>query len=309
MLFHSEVWIQDFSHMRFRADCQHAACSVCVRHQTMIRLLSGHLNARNAQVLLFQERLRAQYADRLLYWQCRGISRLKGDHVCLIADAMDMNKFSIPRSAAVMKGKEFGTFQRVKLSVSLVLCHGRFALFIISLPGTRKDSNATCEIISHALTILEKQGQCLPQSSITVQYDNTPREWKNNGGIRYCCSRVSSRRVNAITCQFLRSGHTHEDIDACFSQLARFMVKQRHLLTPNDVKGALENFCSIVKLPFEQERHVVFLDDVRDWTFDAIGLETATLLTLYFKSMCASKYRNHGGIFFIFPFLTCMFCT
>lgn len=252
--------------MKFRTDCQHAACSVCVRHRTMIKLLSAHMNARREQVLLFQEHLRAQYADRMIYWETRGVSRLKGDLVSLIADAMDMNKFSIPRSAAVMKGKEFQNFQRVKLSVSCVLCHGRFALFIISMPGTKKDSNSTCEIISHALSILEKQGQCLPLTDLRIQYDNTPREWKNNGGIRFCCSRVSARRLHSITCQYLRSGHTHEDIDACFSQLAKFMVKERLLLTPEDVKAALERFCLEVKLPHEKERHVVFLDDVRDWT-------------------------------------------
>ena len=102
-------------------------------------LLAGHYAARKAQVLLFQQHLRPQYSDRMLYWESRGVSRLRGDRITLIGDAMDMNKFAIPRSAAVMRGKEFSTFQRVKLSVSCVLAHGHFALFVISMPGTKKD--------------------------------------------------------------------------------------------------------------------------------------------------------------------------
>ena len=43
-------------------------------------------------------------------------------------------------------------------------------------------------------------------------------------------------------------------------------MKERLLLTPEDVKDALERFCLEAKLPYEKERHVVFLDDVRDWT-------------------------------------------
>ena len=262
-----KIWVQEFYMLRFREESQHAECSMCVRHRTMIRLLAGHYAARKAQVLLFQQHLRAQYSDRMLYWESRGVSRLKGDRITLIGDAMDMNKFAIPRSAAVMRGKEFSTFQRVKLSVSCVLAHGHFALFVISMPGTKKDSNATCEIFSHALTLLEANHSVhLPQATITFQYDNTPREWKNNGGLRFCAARVSAQRVGAIHCSYLRSGHTHEDIDAVFAQLGKFMIKQRRLLTPSDVKSALQTFCSdVLKLPFEPARYVVFLDNVRDW--------------------------------------------
>ena len=79
-------------------------------------------------------------------------------------------------------------------------------------------------------------------------------------------SRMEKQRRPEILRSSSVRPHTHEDIDAVFAQLGKFMIKQRRLLTPSDVKSALQTFCSdVLKLPFEPARYVVFLDNVRDW--------------------------------------------
>ena len=155
----AEVWLSEFSCMQFQSDNQHSVCTTCVRHRQMIRGLGAHLKARKAQIELFHQHLKAQYSDRILYWEKRAMSRLKGSFVCIIADGMDQMKFSLPRTA-ITKGKEFSNFQKVKLHVSCAICHGRFVLFTVGFPTTKKDGNMSCELLSHCVTLLERQGQC-----------------------------------------------------------------------------------------------------------------------------------------------------
>ena len=81
------------------------------------------------------------------------------------------------------------------------------------------------ELIGHALTLLQGRGVNLRASSIVVQCDNTPREQKNNpvfkflGGLVrwHCCQSALSS---------LRTGHSHEDIDQCFGQLAKYLATE-----------------------------------------------------------------------------------
>lgn len=260
-----EVWLSEFPMLRFRQASQHATCSVCVRHRVMVKALGSHMRARTEQIRLFHEHLRAQYMDRCLYYQRKSWSRMKGSAVCVIADGMDQTKFSLPRSA-VLQGKEFSTMQKVKLHIALAICHGRFILFSISNADCKKDPNASIELLSHGLTLLQRQGQDLPTTDLYLQHDNCCREFKNNSGLRWAASQVSGANLRSICCSYLRTGHTHEDVDQIFGTLSKFMLKQRKLQTPGDVQAMIEAFLKDAKLPFECERHCVVMNDVRDWS-------------------------------------------
>lgn len=260
-----KVWLSEFSFLRFRTDNQHSQCQQCIKHKTMLKALGRHMVARAKQLSLYHDHLRAQYADRCLYWEARGLSRLRGHTITLIADGMDQAKFEIPR-AAVMKGKDFSTFQKPRVHVACIICHGRCIIYFISNPNTKKDGNATTEMLSFALGVLRRQGVHLPSTSLILQHDNTCREFKNHNGLRWCVSQVSAGNLARITCQFLRSGHTHEDIDQQFGRLGKFMQKFRDIQTPNDIAEIIRQHLDVSKLPFETERIVVQMDTVRDWT-------------------------------------------
>ena len=129
----------------------------------------------------------------------------------------------------------------------------------------------SCELLAHCLTLLERQGQCLSTTQLFLQHDNTCREFKNNHGVRWMIGQVFSKNIDRIQASYLRSGHTHGDVDQCFGQLSKYLLKCRDLQTPDDVKTAITGFLSQCKMPFEGERHCVFLNEPRDWYLGCVG--------------------------------------
>lgn len=76
----------------------------------------------------------------------------------------------------------------VRMHISCVIAHGRFVLFVVSPPDCKKDGSSVTEILSFALTVLQRQGLCLSSTHIILQHDNTAREFKNNNGLRWAAS-------------------------------------------------------------------------------------------------------------------------
>ena len=262
-----EVWLSEFSCMAFRQRSQHHQCGTCMRHRALIRALGGHSAARAAQQKLYHTHLRHQYCDRLVYWKLRADSRdSMVPVVTMVTDGMDQSKFCLPRHEA-MRSKDFGSFIRPKLHISAIIAHGWHIIFQISPPDLPKDSNASIELISHSLTVLQEQGAHLRDLHVNIQSDNTCRECKNSPMIRYLSSLVSSRTIRSAALNCLRSGHSHEDIDQVFGQLATFMLRYKDLQDPTDVSRCIQAFLDKAKL-FEKERRVVIIDQTRDWKLD-----------------------------------------
>ena len=135
-----QVWLSDFSYLQIRASSQHAQCATCIRHRHMIKSLGHHLAARQDQQHHYWRHLRDQYADRLVYYKNRGLSRLKnGRYVLMIQDGMDQGKVALPRSPW-MKSKEYATFQRPKLHLSVKYLKCWQKLFKLSRDSTSAES-------------------------------------------------------------------------------------------------------------------------------------------------------------------------
>lgn len=290
-----QVWLEEMSFLRFRTENQHSQCSQCVKHKTVIKGLASHLLARAKQQEYYHLHLRSQYLDRCLYWEARSLSRLRGHTVTvIIGDGMDQAKWEIPRSS-IMRGKEFSTFQKARCHVACLHAHGRCCLYFVSAPDTKKDGNASTEMLSFLLTKLQQQGLHLPSTHLVLQHDNTCREFKNHNGLRWCVSQVSAQNLASVTCQFLRTGHTHEDVDQSFGRLGRFMQRFRDIQTPSEIADVIRKYLETAKLPFENERIVVEMHRVRDWF---------TGLFKDFFYVCAiHAYRFLPRVGFEFPFL------
>lgn len=241
-------------------------CHVCLLHKLMMRDLAHHLLARESQRRLYVRHLEAQYLDRTNYWRARSISRMKAGEVVLIADSMDQAKFVYPRSQ-MFRAKDLAGLQRPKAHITAVVAHGHFTFFSVSAQDVPKDSTTMIEILSHSLTLLQKKGVELHKTAVTIQSDNTSREFKNNPVVKWMASLVANNIVPKISLKTLRTGHSHEDIDQIFGILARHLsTKARFASTPLD-------FCSIIqkwqedflKRPYEQGRYTTVLDQTRDW--------------------------------------------
>eukprot|EP00969_Alexandrium_andersonii_P179077 7917123-Alexandrium_andersonii.AAC.1 len=69
------------------------------------------------------------------------------------------------------------------------------------------------EIIMNVLMALTSRGIDLRRKSLHLQLDNTGRENKNNAIFWALGWLVSKGILKSANASFLRTGHTHEDID------------------------------------------------------------------------------------------------
>lgn len=256
--------------MKFRSESSHAQCSECVKHKTLIAGLAHHLKARRVQQDLLYQHLHSQFRDRVCYWRQRGLARARALEIVLIQDGMDQGKFQVPRSH-LMRAKAFESFNRPKLHVVGVIAHGRHIAFYVSEPDLAKDSNTSCEILARSLHELAQSGVDLSACRVTLQADNTSREIKNGILMRYMAALVSDSVIGSGRLSFLRTGHSHEDIDQLFGRVASWVkVKVRAALTSQDFVLGLKEFCQQLDRPHEPKRLVIKLDRTRDWLLVSI---------------------------------------
>ena len=260
----SEVWASSFSFLKFRSESSHSVCTECYRHKALIQALSGHINARVAQENLFHAHLEAQFQDRVRYWESRGESRSHSSRVTVIVDGMDQGKCAVPRHKA-LHTKLLSGFSRPRLHLTGAIAHGHFVSLYLTEADVPKDSNTSMEIISHCIEQLSCRVN-LEHTDLQIQCDNTTREIKNSHILRYCAGLVSSGVVRSMRVSTLRSGHSHEDIDQLFGQVAAHLRSLRNGSTSDDFLESLKAFSRDgMQRPFEKDRYVVKLDQIRDW--------------------------------------------
>ena len=261
--------------MKFRAASSHAQCTECIKHKSMVAGLSHHLRARRVQQQLLYDHLQSQFKDRLSYWHMRGKARAKGFEICLIQDGMDQAKFMVPRHP-MLRAKSMESFNRPKLHVAATICHGRHVAVYLSEPDVAKDSNTSCEMLMHCLHELAKSGVVLSACRVNLQADNTCREVKNGIVMRLMAALVSDGVIQSGRMSFLRSGHSHEDVDQLFGSVSTWMKnKVRSALTSEDFLQALNDFLRQLDRPYEPKRFCIKLDQTRDWHPDSIsGLQS-----------------------------------
>ena len=211
------VFRKDFPHLKFRQHSTHSTCSVCTRHKLLIREMSHHLAARRKQHDLYIAHLQHQYQDRCLYWQLRSLSRSRCGEICIIIDSMDQAKFCYPRGG-VYRTKELASLQRPRAHITGILMHGHGVMFSVSAQDMPKDSNSMIELMSHALTTLQKEHNIqLNQCVLNIQSDNTCREMKNNPFLRWLGYLVSNRALATSMIAWMISH------DGCFPESPWFV--------------------------------------------------------------------------------------
>ena len=128
-----------------------------------------------------------------------------------------------------------------------------------------KDGNTSIEIFAHTLALLAQKVD-IKQLDIQLQCDNTSRELKNNHVFRYAAGLVSAGVVKSVRVSCLRTGHSHEDVDQLFGQIAAHLKGLRFGLTSTDFLESLADFSRRkMQRPFEADRYVFKLDSVREW--------------------------------------------
>ena len=270
----AQVWLSLFPHMRFRETTAHAQCTgECLLRQSLIASFSKFISARSAQQSMLEAHLKAQYLDRVCYWESRALSRLRTDEIVLIQDGMDQGKFACPRHPS-LHAKIFESLSgaRPRLHVTGIIVHGHLVAFALTEPTLPKDSNTQIAIMSHILTILQRRGVVLPKMRLTVQCDNCCRELKNNPCLRWLGSLISAGLIRAGRLRSLRSGRSHEDIDQVFGACARSILSCK-AETSQIFKEHLHSFLETLPRRHEEARHVFRISRTRDWS---LGLKASS---------------------------------
>ncbi|CAE7258581.1 unnamed protein product, partial [Symbiodinium sp. CCMP2456] len=243
-----------------------------MRHKLILSRLSNDWKARQAQMLAYGAHLRRQYEDRVQYWRSRAQSRIRAlsvrqlMNVTVILDSIDHAKLRWPRSL-LLQSKDFASFARPYLTCTGVIIHGHLAMLAISENHVSADSSRTTEIVMHALERLQRKMIDVRMIELILQSDNCSKEGKNNTLLRTLAGLVASRRLGRCECRYLESGHSHEDVDAWFGQLAGFIEQHQDVPTPEAFTELLTAFLHAQPRQNEEERVVVKLDQVRDWRF------------------------------------------
>ena len=119
-------------------------------------------------------------------------------------------------SRNVPMGKQFGSILRPALHLTGCICHGFKEYFFCSDEDLRKDPNTQVEVLMLVMTDVLKHCESnnveFPKN-IFIQADNCPREMRNQFTLLWGISLLLlCPFINSITFNFLRKGHTHEDI-------------------------------------------------------------------------------------------------
>ena len=182
----------------------------------------------------------------------------------IIADGMDQSKFRVPRWGPI-KLKALDSFPRPALHVAGVWCHGHSLQLGVSTPDVPKDSNTNIEMLSIMLDSVLGKGKQLPQH-LHLQLDNTSRENKNQKVFRWCMVLVLRGVFRSVSLNFLRKGHTHEDIDGIFGQLAVEIAKTTFDDVEELVDIMLRKLRQLGSDNASRNNSMVFnVDQVADW--------------------------------------------
>ena len=219
----------------------------------------------------YEKHLKRQFADRGVYWATRAQSRLRqllpNGHITLscIIDGIDHSKFRFPRSM-VSLSKDMSSFIRPCMDMIACICHGYGLWLIQTLPFVAKDSSLTCDILTHVLHCLSVDGLDCRSVDLRLQSDNTVRETKNNGTLRWLSMLIGSHRLARGELRCLSTGHSHEDVDQCFSVVSNYIQKEKELHVPDDFTRVLTELVSDRTFrPHERIRKVELVSKVREW--------------------------------------------
>lgn len=239
-------------HLKFRDKGSFSQCSVCFKLRQRIAK-SNSKKDKDAATALYTRHLLSQWLDRQAYWHARSLSRqyfLQGLHrklhassdlstsvLCVIQDGMDQAKLRLPRWGYGRTSKQVERIYRPCLHLVASWVHG-FKLDVhLSDEDVKKDSTTSIEVLCRTLSGLYTTATRLPLV-LWIQHDNTPREAKNRYFLNFLLMLQVIGAFRATGIYFLRTAHSHEDVDQAFGQISRLLAGKT-LMCDRDVMGLL----------------------------------------------------------------------
>jgi hypothetical protein len=226
-----------------RKQTQHAQCNECAQHSLFIHCSSASPQDKRCRAQAWQQHLRDQYHDRLIYWHLRWWSTRPGSNILvIIIDGMDKSKGSWPQyNFRVPKMLE--KFHRPRLTIHLAMAHGYcYDFYIADDENFFHGASYFCEMLIQTLARVERicasRNQPMPEN-LVVQADNTTAQAKNEEVAKLLAVLVGRYKFKTAILEFLRVGHTHEDVDFMFSLLLARVLRKVRFQIPNELCQAI----------------------------------------------------------------------
>ncbi|XP_078659995.1 uncharacterized protein LOC144904736 [Branchiostoma floridae x Branchiostoma belcheri] len=251
------VWQLHFPHVSIPKACRMKQCDVCMlAKQTIASEVS--FVARQALISRWKRHLQRQQKERETYYErrSRAESRTR-DYFSLILDGMDQSKSNLPHFKGWTEPKSAGN-TRLETHITGAIVHGRNTYALIDLSQYPHDSNLAMNSLLHILVSEAGNGPLPP--ILNIQVDNCGRENKNRFFLGLMALLVKRNFFEEITVNFLMVGHTHEDVDAVFSQFS-------HRLDRKDAKtiGELEEVLRNSFHPEPKVDQLFVMWDIKNW--------------------------------------------
>lgn len=239
-------------HIKFRDKKEHAECNICGNFKKKIKEAKTKA-ARADKVSQYSTHLLSQWLDRQIYWKLRELSRsffrtslpatipesVYSSCLTQIVDGMDQSKLRCPKFGYDRLTKSLERLFRPSLHLVCAYIHGYKAFLPITDENVKKDAETQCEIIIRSLGHLADNVARFPLG-YHLQQDNCPREGKN----QFLLNLMLLLQVLGIfrwtRCGYLRTGHSHEDVDMIFGQLSK-LLRGKKFDTPSGLINLLES--------------------------------------------------------------------
>ena len=299
------------SHLKFRDKGDFGQCDTCHRLRKRIRTATTK-SARAMNVRIYSQHLLQQWADRQFYWNMRALSRnyfqqalhfskrlsgsdLASSVVTVIQDGMDQAKLRLPKWGYSKLSKAATKLYRPATHLLASWIHGFRLYLYLSDEDLKKDSETQLEALCLSLQHLFDHGASLAMT-LHLQQDNCPREGKN----RYVLGFMLLLQVLGVfrytVLGFLRTAHSHDDVDQVFGQVARLLMGKT-CQSASQMINVLEQ-CIDNGQPAERsgrirgsEASVSKLDEVTAWKkiVAQLGLSFKGLRNVHYMRFCCRR--------------------
>lgn len=230
------VWKQNCRNIKVRKSSRFTVCDECDELRAALNnaIRCGH----PTDDILRRKTLHQNFVtqERMEYQKKRDRARLDPGRYCsIIVDGADQSAFGLPHFTTATKNQR-GHSLKVKL-VGLLAHDVQNHLMLFTMTEEHATgANHIVESIHRFLNSRRSTGP-LPRT-LFVQLDNCTRENKNKYLMAYFEVLVALHVFQVVEVGFLPKGHTHEDIDQCFSQTSA-RLRAHNAITLTDLQEQL----------------------------------------------------------------------
>ena len=240
-------------HLRFRGKTEHPQCDICQRLKRRISEADSRVQ-REELTKQYSRHILSQWLDRQVYWKLRALSQsyfsslgakvdaqihssIYSSVLTAILDGMDQSKLRCPKFGFERVSKSIAKLHRPALHLAGLWLHGYKLFLPITDENTKKNSETQIEYLMRGLSQLVTEQSTLPLG-LHLQQDNCYREGKNQYLFAFGLVLTILGCFRWVSLGYLRTAHSHDDIDQVFGQISRLLVGKT-FDTPNELASLL----------------------------------------------------------------------